>query len=309
MGSTMSHEYKCGSIFCSCFHAVISSFFYSFICDCLSNSSFVIVDNGSVIANLTKHWFSDCYRFKFIFVSINSFYHLIVLSTMHKMCRLNYKILNTVCYCTVKCLLHVINLLIISCLYMVDNDLSGKCSSYRPIRECFCKSILDSFDILCTAVVKGSTKAYYKKLILTDLVLITRIILGSITCVTSEILWTCLFSLYKLFLSICKGIPCFFSFLALLICIICSLLNINSIDKCCYFISRFLICICSVISCFCIVCCLSIISCFSIVSCLSIISCLSIVCCLLCCFLCLCKCNSCCCCCHACCHRSCKKDC
>ncbi len=43
MGSSVSHEYECCSILCSSFHAVISGRFYCLICDCLSNSSLVLL--------------------------------------------------------------------------------------------------------------------------------------------------------------------------------------------------------------------------------------------------------------------------
>ena len=83
---------------------------------------FVIVDHCCVIANFAKHWLCDRYRLKFISVLVDCFYHLIVLSAMHQMSRLNNQVLNTVCNCTVKSLLHVVNVLIFSCLYMVDDD-------------------------------------------------------------------------------------------------------------------------------------------------------------------------------------------
>ena len=86
------------------------------------------------------------------------------------MCRLYNQILNTICNGSVKCLIYVINLLSISCLYMIDDDLRCKCSSYRPVRICFDERLLDSTDIFYTAVIEGSTKAYYKKFILPNLI-------------------------------------------------------------------------------------------------------------------------------------------
>ena len=65
--------------------------------------------------------------------------------------------------------------------YMIDDDLCGKCSSYRPVGIGCCNRILDTLDISHTAVVKGSTEAYYQNLVLTDLILIAGIILGSIS--------------------------------------------------------------------------------------------------------------------------------
>lgn len=45
---SVSHEYGCGSILSSSFHAVISCALYSCICNCLCNSSLVFVDSSSV---------------------------------------------------------------------------------------------------------------------------------------------------------------------------------------------------------------------------------------------------------------------
>ena len=130
MGCSMSHEYECCTGICCCLHIIKSSFFACFICDCLCNCFLIVVDHCSVIANFTKHWLCDCYGFEFIFISVDSFYHFIIFSTMHQMCRLYNKVLNTVVYCTVKCLLHVIDYFIISCFYMVDNNLCCECTSY-----------------------------------------------------------------------------------------------------------------------------------------------------------------------------------
>ena len=266
MGCTMSHEYECCTSICCCLHIIESCFLASCICDCLSNCFLVIVNYCSVIAYFTKHWLCDCNRFEFIFVFVNSIYHLIILCTMHQMCRLYNKVLNTVIYCTVKCLLHVIDCFIISCFYMVDDDLCCECTSYRPVRICFCKSIFNSFDILCTAIVEGCTKAYYQNFVLTDFVLVTWIIFGSITCITSKILWACFFTFNQFFLSICQFVPCFFCCFAVFISCVISFLNIDLVDQGCYFVSCFLIiirsfcCIIGSVLCFCSICCFCVIS-------------------------------------------------
>ena len=179
------------------------------------------------------------------------------------MCRLNNKIFYAIINCTVKCLLHIVNHFIISCLYMVDDDLSCKCTSYRPVRICFLKFIFNSFDILSTAIVERCTKAYNKKFILTDFILVTRIIFGCITSVTSEVIRISFFAFNQFLLSVCQFIPCFFGSFAVFICCISSFLNIDLVDQCCYFICCFLIirsffsvcCFCCLCIFFC--CCLS----------------------------------------------------
>ena len=134
-------------------------------------------------------------------------------------------------------------MLIISCLYMVDDDLCGKCSSYRPVGIGCCDRILDTLDISHTAVVKGSAEAYYQNLVLTDLILITGIILGSISGISAEIIGICIFSLYQFLLWVGQCIPCCLGICTLLIGILSSLLHIDGIDHCCYFIGCCLICI------------------------------------------------------------------
>ena len=53
---------------------------------------------------------------------------------------------------------------------MVDDDLRSKCTSYGPVGICFLQCFFDAADILCTAVVKGSTKAYNKQFVFPDLI-------------------------------------------------------------------------------------------------------------------------------------------
>ena len=162
---------------------------------------------------------------------------------MHQMRGLYYQVLNTVCHSAVQCLIHIVDMLVISCLYMIDDDLCGKCSSYRPVGIGCCNRILDTLDISHTAVVKGSTEAYYQNLVLTDLILIAGIILGSISGISAEIIGICIFSLYQFLLCVGQCIPCCLGICTLLIGILSSLLHIDGIDQCCYFIGCCLICI------------------------------------------------------------------
>lgn len=162
---------------------------------------------------------------------------------MHQMRGLYYQVLNTVCHSAVQCLIHIVDMLVISCLYMIDDDLCGKCSSYRPVGIGCCNRILDTLDISHTAVVKGSTEAYYQNLVLTDLILIAGIILGSISGISAEIIGICIFSLYQFLLCVGQCIPCCLGICALLVSIFSSLLYIDSVDQGCYFVSCCLICI------------------------------------------------------------------
>lgn len=159
---------------------------------------------------------------------------------------------------------------------MIDDDLCGKCSSYRPVGIGCCNRILDTLDISHTAVVKGSTEAYYQNLVLTDLILIAGIILGSISGISAEIIGICIFSLYQFLLCVGQCIPCCLGICTLLVSIFISLLYIDSVDQGCYFVSCCLICIFVALGscggCLCCLCglCLSACLCGAFYSCLGI---------------------------------------
>ena len=124
---------------------------------------------------------------------------------------------------------------------MVDDDLCSKCTSYRPIRICFLNCFLNTTDISNTAIVERSTKAYDENFVLSNIICVQRIILGSISGISSEIIRICILSLYELLLCICQLIPCCFCCCTLLVCLIGSLLYINVIDQFCNFICSCLI--------------------------------------------------------------------
>ena len=93
------------------------------------------------------------------------------------MCRLDYKIFDSVINRTVKCFCHIINGNAISSLYMINDDMACKASSDGIIfTEFFIKLILDCTDRQTTAVVKACTKTYNKQLVVTNFILITNII-------------------------------------------------------------------------------------------------------------------------------------
>ena len=171
---------------------------------------------------------------------------------MHQMCWLYNEVLYAIVNRSLQCLIHIVDLLTITSLYMIDNDLCCKCSSYRPVRICCLDCFLNTTDICRTAVIEGCSKTYYKDFIFTDLISIERIILGCISCISSEIIRIRILSLNKFFLCICQCIPCFFRCCTLLICLVCSFLNINVIDQlrnfiCCFLITvLFRLCLCCV---------------------------------------------------------------
>ena len=177
---------------------------------------------------------------------------------MHQMSRLDHQVLHAVCHSALQRLIHVVNILSVARLYMVDDDLRGKRSSHGPVRERFLQGIFYRFDILYTAVVKGSTKAYNQELILADFILIARIIQRGVPSISSKIIRICIFSGYQFFLSIRQRVPCGFCFFALRVCLIGSLLYINRVNESSYIICRCLIRILFALCGFCILCCSSV---------------------------------------------------
>ena len=196
MGSTMSHKYKCCSIFFCCIQTVISCFAYCFFCQNFSYFFFIFIDNCCITSHFTKQWFCNLYRCKLIFIIFYRFHQFVIFCTMHQMSRLDNQILYTVGNRTFQCLRYIINLLSIAGLHMIDDNLGGKCSSYRPIRICLLQCIFNSLNICHTAVIKGSTKTYYKNLIFTNFILVTGIIFRSIPSVSAKIIRVCIFTLY-----------------------------------------------------------------------------------------------------------------
>ena len=154
------------------------------------------------------------------------------------MCRLYNEVLNAVVYSSLECLINVVDLLSVTCIYVVDDDLCCESSSYRPVRVSFLQSLLDSADVLCTALVEGCTKAYNEKFVLADLILVQRIILRCITCVSSEVIRISELALYLFLLLISQSIPCLLGSFALSISIICILLYVDGIDQSSAFCSR-----------------------------------------------------------------------
>ena len=239
----MSQKYECSSILCCSIHRFISGFCQCCIHNCLSNSCLVIIYNSGIIPYLTKHRFCYSNVFKLILIFFESIDHLIVLCTMHQMGRLYNQIFYTVCSCAIQCLLHIVNYFTISCLYVVNDDLCGKGTSYCPVRIRILESILNSFDILHTAVIVGSAKAYYQQLVLADFICISRIIQGCISRIQSKVIRACFLTFHQFLLCVSQAVPCFFCCNTVFICGFCSFLHINPIDQCRHIVRRCLVCV------------------------------------------------------------------
>ena len=231
MRGSMAHEYKRRSVSGSRVKAVISCLLYRCSSKNLCNVLLVLVYYARVTSYLTQKRLSDFHGIKFICVFADGFCQLVILRTMHQMGRLNQQILHAVVHRSLECLIHVVDHLIITRLNVIDDDLRRECTSYRPVRIRRLESLLDSADILHTAVIIGSSERAYKNLVFSDSVLVERIILGGIAGISSEIIRICILALYQSFLCIRQSVPGLLCRLAVLVRSICSLLHVDLVNQ------------------------------------------------------------------------------
>ena len=139
---------------------------------------------------------------------------------------------------------------------MVDDDLCCKSSADRPVGIGLFQGLLNTADILCTAVVKGSTETYDQKLVLSDLIRIAGIVCRSVSRVTAEIIGIREFAFHHCLLRICQGIPGSLCGLNIRIGRIRALLHIDFVDQCRAFCRKLFIRLRCFCCCSCNCCCL-----------------------------------------------------
>ena len=146
------------------------------------------------------------------------------------MCGLDDQLLHAVCRRALQRLLNIVDLFAVPGQYVVKDDLSGKCSSHRPVGIGLLQSLLDSADIRRAAVIEGCSETHDQQFFLSDVVAIKRIILRCIACICAKIVRIREFSLNKRFLLVRKGVPGRLGFLAHLISLFGPLLHIDRVD-------------------------------------------------------------------------------
>ena len=118
--------------------------------------------------------------------------------------RLYDQVFDTVIHGAVQCRINIVNQDAIAPLNMVDNNVCGKASSDRIIRESCFQIILDCTDGQATAVVEAGAEAEDKKLVFTDVILIADIVQRSITGIVVLLIFSegdlCDEELYDLFI-------------------------------------------------------------------------------------------------------------
>ena len=142
---------------------------------------------------------------------------------MHQMGGLDDQILHAVGNSALQSLLHVVDLLAVTGLNMVDDDLCGEGAADRPVGVCGLNGILDALDVRCAAVVEGGAEADDQDLVVADVVLIAGIVLGGIAGVAAKVIGVSLFTLDQLLLSVGQSVPCCLCGLTLSVGIRCSL--------------------------------------------------------------------------------------
>ena len=160
---------------------------------------------------------------------------------MHQMGGLDDQILHAVGNSALQSLLHVVDLLAVTGLDMVDDDLCGEGTADRPVGICGLDGVLDALDVRCAAVVEGGAEADDQDLVVADVVLIAGVVLGGIAGVAAKVIGVSLFTLDQLLLGVGQGVPCGLGGLALGVGVLVALLHIDGVDEvchllCCHFI-------------------------------------------------------------------------
>ena len=239
----MPHKHKGSPIGSGGSGILISGGLYSLIGDGGRNGLLIVIDGRGIAAHLTQQRLGDSNALKLILVGVDSLAHLIVLRAVHQMRRLDDQILDAVGHGTVQRLLHVVDLLAVTGLHMVDDDLGGKGAANAPIGVCGLQGILNALDVRRTAAVEGGAEADDQQLILTDVICVAGIIQRSITGIAAEVVGVGVLALHHLLLGVGQGIPRSLGGLALGIGVLGAGLHIDRIDQVGTILGSHLVCI------------------------------------------------------------------
>ena len=245
MACAVSHEDDGCAFFSQDIQGIRACNVDCFINCSLSDSFLVSVDVISVFADFAQQRLSNLDGINLICELIHITHQLIILCAVHQVCRLDDQVLNAIVNCSLQSLLGIVDLLTVTCVDVVDDDLSCECSSDTPVRIRFSQSSLNTTDICGSAVIEGCTEGYHQQLILADVITVERIILGSIACVQSEVIRIVQFFLLLIAQCIISSLGSF----AQCRRVICPLLDLDGLDRfiaccdqihiSCFFNSRF----------------------------------------------------------------------
>ena len=147
---------------------------------------------------------------------MNRFFQFIKLSTAHQRCRLYNQNLHFVLDGSFNCLLYVVDLFVISCLNVIDDDLCSESSSYGEVWNCFLDCFFDCTDGCYTVIIVAGTEAAHQNFVAANLVLVQRVVFGGIAGIFCKVFIAALFFIFfqivsetgDCFLfSICQAVP------------------------------------------------------------------------------------------------------
>ena len=199
--------------------------------DGLGNGFLIGVDDGGVASHLTQHGLGDLNGLELVTNLVNGGAHLVVLSTVHQMGGLHHQLLHAVGDSALQSLLHVVDLLAVTGLDVVDDDLSGEGAAHGPIGVGRLQGVLNALDVSYAAVVEGGAEGHHQQLLLADLVLVAGIVLGRVTGVQTEIVGAGFLALHQCLLGIGQGVPSGLGGLALGVGLLGALLHVDGVDE------------------------------------------------------------------------------
>ena len=150
---------------------------------------------------------------------------------MHQVGGLDDQLLHTVGDSALQSLLHVVDLLAVTGLDVVDDDLRGEGAAHGPVGVGRLQGVLNALDVGYAAVVEGGTEGYHQQLLLADLVLVAGIVLGGVAGVQTEVLRAGLLALHQRLLGVGQRVPSGLGGLALGVGLLGALLHIDGVDQ------------------------------------------------------------------------------
>ena len=144
---------------------------------------------------------------------------------------LHHQLLHTVGDSALQSLVHVVDLLAVTGLDVVDDDLSGEGAAHGPIGVSRLQGVLNALDVGYAAVVEGGAEGHHQQLLLADLVLVAGIVLGCVTGVQTEIVGAGFLTLHQRLLGVGQGIPSGLGGLTLGVGLLGALLHVDGVDE------------------------------------------------------------------------------
>ena len=149
---------------------------------------------------------------------------------MHQVRRLDNEVFDAVGDSALKRLLHIIDLLAVTRLNMVDDDLRGEGAADGPVGIRGLQGVFDALDVGNTAVIVGRAEGDNEQLVLADLILIARIVERSVAGIKAEVVGAGLVAFDKLLLRVGQGVPGGLGRFALGVGVIGAFLHIDGVD-------------------------------------------------------------------------------